>query len=61
MILIRRGEIVKTASLFFLCPLVTAFLGFIIFDEKLGFIGLIGFSITSLGVWFVNRNMRVNS
>ena len=60
MILIRRGEIVKTASLFFLCPLVTAFLGFIIFEEKLGFIGLVGFSITSLGVWFVNRNLRVN-
>tara|TARA_S200000501_G_scaffold189536_1_gene178365 strand:- start:266 stop:1129 length:864 start_codon:yes stop_codon:yes gene_type:complete len=61
MILIRRGEIAKTASLFFLCPLVTAFLGFVIFDEKLGLVGLIGFCITSSGVWLVNRTLNLKT
>ena len=55
MILIKRGEMSSTASLFFLAPPVSAILGYIVFGEKLGALGILGFIIACTGVWIVNR------
>ena len=55
MVLIRRGEMSSTASLFFLAPPVSAILGYIVFKEELSALGIIGFIITCTGVWIVNR------
>ena len=55
MVLIRRGEMSSTASLFFLAPPVSAILGYIVFKEELNSLGIIGFVITCIGVWIVNR------
>ena len=55
MFLIRRGKMSSTASLFFLVPPVSAILGYLVFNERLGYLGLIGFFITCAGVWLVNR------
>ena len=55
MVLIRRGEMSSTASLFFLAPPVSAILGYIVFKEELNALGVIGFVITCTGVWIVNR------
>ena len=55
MILIKRGEMSSTASLFFLAPPVSAILGYIVFGEELNALGIFGFIITCTGVWIVNR------
>lgn len=53
--LIRHGAAAKTASLFFLVPPVTAFVGWLLFDEQLGLVEFGGVALTALGVWLVNR------
>ncbi|MBL00151.1 MAG: EamA family transporter [Opitutales bacterium] len=60
MVLIRRGEMSSTASLFFLAPPVSAILGYIVFKEELNALGVIGFVITCTGVWIVNRQPLKN-
>ena len=58
MVLIKRGEMSSTASLFFLAPPVSAILGYIVFKEELNALGIIGFIITCTGVWIVNRQPK---
>ena len=53
--LIRKGQMASVSSLFFMVPLVSALMGYVAFGESFGILGLLGFSITSLGVWLVNR------
>ena len=55
MLLIRKGRMAATSSLFFLVPPVSALLGYLVFDEQLGLIGIFGFVLASIGVWLVNR------
>jgi drug/metabolite transporter (DMT)-like permease len=65
--LIRRSPATKFASLFYLVPVVTAFLAFILFDERLDWISMLGMAICAGGVALVNRgtsspiNMAVQS
>ena len=58
MLLISRGKMSSTASLFFLAPPVSAILGYFIFKEELNTFGIIGFIITCTGVWLVNREVK---
>ena len=58
MLLISRGKMSSTASLFFLVPPVSAILGYFIFKEELNTFGIIGFIITCTGVWLVNREVK---
>lgn len=53
MLLIRRGEASRTASLFYLVPPVTAVLGYVFFGEKLGLPGLVGMALAAIGVALV--------
>lgn len=55
MVLIRKGQMARTSSLFFMVPPVSAVLGYYAFGETLGAVGVAGFIIASLGVWLVNR------
>lgn len=55
MLLIRRGEASRTASLFYLVPPVTAVLGYFFFGEKLGLLGLVGMALAVIGVALVVR------
>ncbi len=55
MLLIRKGQIAATSSLFFLVPPVSALLDYFIFNERLGMLGILGFILASTGVWLVNR------
>ena len=55
MLLIRRGEMSSTASLFFLAPPVSAILGYLVFKEELNASGIVGFIVACTGVWLVNR------
>lgn len=53
MLLIRRGEAARTASLFYLVPPVTAVTAWALFDETLGLIALAGMALAVAGVALV--------
>lgn len=53
--LIRRSPATGFASLFYLVPVVTAFFAFILFDERLDSISMLGMVICAGGVTLVNR------
>lgn len=55
LVLIRRGEASRVASLFYLTPPVTAYMAFLIFDETLNAAALAGFALTLIGVYLVTR------
>ena len=59
--LIRRSPATGFASLFYLVPVVTAFLAFILFNERLDSISLIGMVICAGGVVLVNRGTSSSS
>jgi drug/metabolite transporter (DMT)-like permease len=53
--LIRRGAAARVASLFYLVPPVTAFMAFLLFDERLGAFALLGMALAMAGTALVNR------
>ena len=53
--LIRRSPATGFASLFYLVPVVTAFFAFILFNERLDSISMLGMVICAGGVALVNR------
>ena len=55
-LLIRRGAATKVASLFYLVPPFTAVIAFLLFDERLGPIGIAGFALAVIGVALVVRS-----
>lgn len=55
MILIREGEVSRVASLFYLVPAVTAVLAWLLFDETLNLIQILGMAITTFGVALATR------
>src|SRR5215468_3806921 len=59
--LIRRSAATGFASLFYLVPVVTAFFAFILFDERLDSISMLGMVICAAGVALVNRGTSSSS
>lgn len=57
-VILRRGAAVKTASLFYLVPPVTALLAWAWFGETLGPAALAGMAVAALGVALVQRGGR---
>ena len=55
MVMIRRDSMAAVSSLMFLVPPVTAIIAAIGFDEPLTMLGIIGFCVTSGGVYLVTR------
>ncbi|WP_458760662.1 DMT family transporter [Afipia sp. TerB] len=52
--LIRHNGATQVASLFYLVPVVTALMAFVLFDERLGIVSTIGMFICAAGVAVVN-------
>jgi len=50
MAMIRRGEISKVASLFYLVPAVTAVIAWALFGESLTLVQIAGMALTTVGV-----------
>ncbi|GAA4521754.1 DMT family transporter [Chelativorans composti] len=50
MILIRAGEVSRVASLFYLVPAVTALMAWLLFNETLTPVQIVGMAITTFGV-----------
>jgi drug/metabolite transporter (DMT)-like permease len=59
--LIRRSPAAGFASLFYLVPAVTAFFAFILFDERLDSISMLGMVTCAGGVALVNRGTSLSS
>lgn len=55
-LLIRRGAATKVASLFYLVPPFTAVIAFLMFDERLGALGIAGLALAVIGVALVVRS-----
>jgi drug/metabolite transporter (DMT)-like permease len=53
MLLIRRGAASQVASLFYLVPPVTALEAYLLFDERLGLVAMLGGALTVLAVALV--------
>ncbi|SDH08158.1 DMT family transporter [Roseospirillum parvum] len=50
MFLIKRGEVSRVASLFYLVPPVTATIAWALFDERMGPLALVGMAVAVVGV-----------
>ncbi len=55
MVMIRQGEMSKVSSLFYLVPIVTAIMAWILFGESLTVVQMIGMAITTVGVGMAPR------
>lgn len=55
MMMIREGEMSKVSSLFYLVPAVTALIAWVLFDETLTPVQLVGMAITTIGVAMATR------
>lgn len=55
-LMVRRGEASRVASLFYLIPSVTAFMGYLILGETLSPQQMIGFLISASGVYLSTRS-----
>jgi drug/metabolite transporter (DMT)-like permease len=56
MMLIRGGAVSKVSSLIFLVPAVSAFTTFLVFDEKLTVVQMLGMAVCAGAVLIVNRS-----
>ena len=56
MYLIKNNSASKTVSIFFLIPATSAFMAWIFLNESLTSLDLIGFLITSIGVYIATRD-----
>ena len=56
MFLIKKNSANKTVSIFFLIPPTSAFMAWLFLNEKLTTIDLVGFLITSVGVYIATRD-----
>ncbi len=53
--LIRRTGATQVASLFYLVPATTAVMAYLLFDEHVGKLGILGMAICAAGVFLVNK------
>ena len=60
MYLIKNNSASKTVSLFFLIPAVTATMAWVFLGENLSLVDVIGFIITSIGVFISTRKQKVH-
>ncbi len=56
MFLIKKNSASKTVSIFFLIPATSAFMAWIFLDESLTNLDIIGFIITTIGVYIATRD-----
>ena len=56
MFLIKKNSASKTVSIFFLIPATSAFMAWVFLNENLTNLDLIGFSITTIGVYIATRD-----
>jgi drug/metabolite transporter (DMT)-like permease len=55
LLMIRHGELSRVAALIYLVPPLAVLQAFILFDETLSAIQLVGMAVTAAGVWLATR------
>ncbi|RAU19236.1 EamA/RhaT family transporter [Nitrincola tibetensis] len=55
LLMIRAGESTRTASYFYLVPPLTALEAWVLFDERMTLLALVGMVMTVFGVYWANR------
>lgn len=55
LMMIRRGEATKVSALFFLVPPVSAFIAWLVLDERMTLLAWAGMVVAAAGVWLVTR------
>lgn len=55
MVMLRMGEVARVASFFYMVPPVTALVAWMLFDERLGIMALVGMGVAVLGVALASR------
>ena len=58
MFLIKKGSVSKTTTLFFLVPPTSALMAWFFLDEQLTSFDILGFFITTLGVYIATREKK---
>lgn len=58
-LLIQKGKATKVSSLMYLTPPTTSLMAWILFDEKITLLILLGIIITMIGVLIVNQNISL--
>ena len=56
MFLIKKNSASKTVSIFFLIPATSAFMAWLFLNETLTHLDLVGFLITTIGVYIATRD-----
>tara|TARA_B100000900_G_scaffold352147_1_gene319656 strand:- start:1684 stop:1854 length:171 start_codon:yes stop_codon:yes gene_type:complete len=56
MFLIKKNSASRTVSIFFLIPATSAFMAWVFLNENLTNLDLLGFFITSIGVYIATRD-----
>ena len=56
MFLIKKNSASKTVSIFFLIPSTSAFMAWLFLSESLSHLDLVGFFITTIGVYIATRD-----
>jgi drug/metabolite transporter (DMT)-like permease len=56
MVLIREGEVSRVSGLIYLVPAVAAFMSYIMFDEQLTLIQILGMAVCAAAVLLVSRS-----
>jgi drug/metabolite transporter (DMT)-like permease len=56
MFLIKKNSASKTVSIFFLIPATSAFMAWLFLNESLTHLDLVGFLITTIGVYIATRD-----
>ena len=56
MFLIKKNSASKTVSIFFLVPSTSAFMAWLFLNESLSNLDLLGFLITTIGVYIATRD-----
>jgi drug/metabolite transporter (DMT)-like permease len=55
LLMIRHGELSRVAALIYLVPPLAVLQAFILFDETLGAVQIVGMGVTAAGVWLATR------
>lgn len=53
LVMIRQGEVARVASFFYMVPPVTAVVAWVLFDERMGLLALVGMGVAAAGVALV--------
>jgi drug/metabolite transporter (DMT)-like permease len=55
LLMIRHGEVSRIAALIYLVPPLTALEAYVLFDERLSAVQVVGMAVAAIGVWLALR------